>query len=130
MMKKVLNDDKKNLYNINHFMIVIALIPSCLIFYLVISVWWHTTLQCSYSYSLTFDVVIDSNCQWIYWRSSEGATPSGHAFVSGWTLQPVSEMWTEIGKLLFFHFLFSEIYLAKGLLYFLFFFRTWNYQPF
>lgn len=91
------------------------------IFDLVISVWWHTSLQCSYSYSLTFDVVIDSNCQWIYWRFSEGATPSGHAFVCGWTLQPVSEMWTEIGKLLFFHFLLSELYLAKGLLYFLFF---------
>lgn len=32
-------------------------------------------------------------------------------------LQPVSEMWTEIGKLLFFHFLLSEFYSAKGLLY-------------
>lgn len=35
---------------------------------------------------------------------------------------PVSEMWTDIGKLLFFHFLLSELYLAKGLLYFSIFF--------
>lgn len=28
---------------------------------------------------------------------------------------PVSEMWTEMGKLLFFHFLVWELYSAKGL---------------
>jgi len=39
-------------------------------------------------------------------------------------------MWTEIGKLLFFHFLLSELYLAKGLLYSLFFGREIIRSPF